>query len=381
MSDAPPDPGSRRPDGRDAVDANGRTSVSVPGKLILMGEHAVVYHRPALVAAVDLRLRVTLADRETEGVHIRLPQVGVDEHVSWGTVLEYARHSREKWREFSRHPSSSAFQEVRGVDPAHVVKIALGEAASAFGESTIRPLDVEVASEIPIGAGFGSSASTGVGVVAAYLAHCGFSSDPQTIDRLALDVERRQHGLPSGVDHATVLRGGITWARKNPSGAVFMEPVVAVSTLRSRMRVYDTGTPSDSTGAVVSAVRGRLDAMPAEAERILDRMEDATRAFRQQLTQRTEEPEAVVEMIREVQRCLERLGVVPEPVAELVRRIEEHGGAAKISGAGALKGPGAGCLLVYHREPGAVRQWPFLEAVRRHELHLGAEGLRGEIPG
>jgi len=380
MSDLRPDFGPARSEGRDAVDANGRTAVSVPGKLILMGEHAVVYHRPALVAAVDLRLRVTLADREDDGVHVRLPQVGVDERVSWGDVLAYARRAREAWRDFSRHPTSQGFRAVRGEDPAHVVKVALGEAAAACGEASIRPLDVAIESDIPIGAGFGSSASTGVGVVAAYLAHCGFESDPQTIDRVALDVERRQHGLPSGVDHATVLRGGITWARKNPSGAVFMEPVVAVSTLRSRMRVYDTGTPEQSTGAVVSAVRDRLDAMPVEAERILDRMEDATRAFRQQLTQRREEPDAVVEMIREVQRCLERLGVVPEPVTEIVRRIEAEGGAAKISGAGALSGSGAGCLLVYHPEPGVVRHWPCLDGLRRHDLRFGAEGLRGEIP-
>jgi mevalonate kinase len=380
MSPLSPDAGRRGSDRSGALDGNGRTSVSVPGKLILMGEHAVVYHRPALVAAVGLRLRVTLADREADGIGLDLPQLHIHEQLDWGEILSYARRCRERWNEFAREPTSRKFRAVAGEDRTHVVKIALGEAALGCGEESIRPLDVRIDSDIPIGAGFGSSASTGVGIVAAYLAHCGFASDTQTIDRLALDVERRQHGLPSGVDHATVLRGGITWAQRNPSGAVFMEPVVAVSTLRSRLRVFDTGTPTESTGTVVSAVRDRLDAMPSEGDRILDRMEDATRAFRAQLTQRREEPEAVVEMIREVHRCLDRLGVVPAAVGELVRRIEGEGGAAKISGAGALTGPGAGCLLVYHPEPGKVRTWTFLEGSRRFELRFGAEGLRGEIP-
>lgn len=380
MSGMPGDEGSRSSTGPGANETNGRTSVSVPGKLILMGEHSVVYHRPALVAAVGLRLRVTMGDRDDEGVRLRLPQLGVDEHRSWGEILAYARRCRERWRDFARHPSSAGFREVAGQDRTHVVLVALGEAAMAGGEASIRPLEVRVDSDIPIGAGFGSSASTGVGIVAAYLAHCGFASDPQTIDRVALEVERRQHGLPSGVDHATVLRGGITWARRNAAGAVFLEPVVAVSTLRSRLRVYDTGTPTESTGSVVSAVGDRLRAMPVESERILDRMEDATQAFREQLTQRREDPAVVVEIVREFHRCLDRLGVVPEPVSEIVRQIESEGGAAKISGAGALTGPGAGCLIVYHPEPGTVRTWPFLSHLRRHDLRLGAEGLRGEIP-
>src|SRR5579863_4365513 len=64
--------------------------------------------------------------------------------------------------------------------------------------------------------------------------------------------------------------------------------------------------------------------------------------------------------IREHQACLEALGVVPAPVRALVRQIEAAGGAAKVSGAGSLAGPGAGSLLVYHEDPRAVAAWEFL---------------------
>lgn len=363
--------------------ATGTTAVSVPGKLILMGEHAVVYDRPAVVAAVNVRLRVTLSapdDLPAGHVRLGLPGIGVEQVVSWDAIRRYAADARASWREFSRQPSADRFRPVRGTDPAHVPKIALGEASLSAGDESSPAMEVRIDSEIPIGAGFGSSASTAVGVVAGYLAHAGYPSDPQTIDRVALEVERRQHGLPSGVDHATVLRGGLIWAHRNPSGAVFMEPIVPVSTLRSRLRVFDTGTPREATGEVVAEVRERIGRARDGAGAVLDRMEDATRAFRHQHTVREEEPRAVLDTMREYQRCLVQLGVVPPAVREVVSQVERDGGAAKISGAGALTGDGAGCLLVYHPDPARIDTWEYLAPFDRVDVSFGAEGLRGELP-
>ena len=75
--------------------------------------------------------------------------------------------------------------------------------------------------------------------------------------------------------------------------------------------------------------------------------------------------------------------MVPEPVRETVRRIERHGGAAKISGAGALTGHGAGALLVYHPDDQPAG-WDLLGdpgdfgELEPLDLSLGAEGVRRE---
>jgi len=284
---------------------------------------------------------------------------------------------------------------VRGEDPAHVVKVALGETLITPGEEgeksdgsvgsvgsvrfLIAPgLDLRVDSQLPIGSGFGSSAATAVGVIAGCLAFLGQPLDPLRIEGLALEVERRQHGLPSGVDSATVLFGGLLWARKLPAGGLETERLATSSPLLQRLRVYDTGTPPEPTGAVVAAVRGRRDQDPAGHERLLDRIEAATRAFRSQLERPAEDAALVVELIRECQACLEELGVVPEAVRSVVRRVEAEGGAAKVSGAGSLTGPGAGSLLVYDLEPERIASWPFLRSYSFHPILLGAEGLRRE---
>jgi mevalonate kinase len=341
-----------------------------------MGEHAVVYGRPALVAAIDRRLTVRISPRQDGAVRLDLPGLDHVEETCWESVLAYALSTRESWDAYSREPAPERFRAVRGEDPAHVVKVALGEAARDL--HSLPGCDLRVDSQLPIGSGFGSSAATAVGVIAGCLAFLGEPLDPLRIEGLALEVERRQHGLPSGVDSATVLFGGLLWARKLPAGGLETERLAPVSPLLQRLRVYDTGTPPEPTGAVVAAVRGRRDQDPAGHERLLDRIEAATRAFRAQLERPAEDPALVVELIRECQACLEEMGVVPESVRSVIRRVEAEGGAAKVSGAGSLAGPGAGSLLVYHLEPERIVTWPFLRSYSFHPILLGADGLRRE---
>jgi mevalonate kinase len=360
-------------------------AVSTPGKLILMGEHAVVYGRPALIAAIDLRLTARFSARaETGGaVQLDLPGLGHAEDVSWDALRAYARAARELWEGYAREPAAQGFRVLRGDDPAHVVKVALGETGEALAAegAPLQPLRLRIDSELPIGSGFGSSAATSVAVIAGCLLAHGRAADPERVERLALEVERRQHGFPSGVDGATVLHGGLLWARRLPAAGLERERFAARSPLLGRLRVYDTGTPADPTGAVVAAVRELRDRDPAGVERLLDRMEAATRAFRSELESPREDPVRTLHLIREHEACLEDLGVVPGEVRAVVRRIEEEGGAAKISGAGSLRGPGAGSLLVYDPDPGRISGWPFLRPFPFYPVHLGAPGFREEASG
>ncbi|HYU34214.1 MAG TPA: hypothetical protein VEW48_18830 [Thermoanaerobaculia bacterium] len=357
--------------------------VSAPGKLILMGEHAAVYGRPALVAAIDLRLTARLSPLPPENageVRLDLPGLGHLETTSWTDLRAYAGAARERWARYSESPAPAAFQEVRGKDPAHVVKIALGEAADSLGPDWREGACLRIESGLPIGSGFGSSAAAATAIVAALLAFAAPEEriDEERIARLALEVERRQHGLPSGVDGATVLQGGVLWARRLPSGEVESERVAVRSSLLHLLRVYDTGTPAEPTGAVVAAVRALRERDPGRHERTLDRMEAATRALRGALEHDGGDPDQPLHLIREHEACLEDLGVVPGEVRDLVRRVEAEGGAAKISGAGSLSGPGAGSLLVYHPDPERVARWAFLRPFPFHPVHLGAPGFRRE---
>ena len=348
------------------------TTAVAPAKLILMGEHAVVYERPALVAAIDLWLRVTITPRQADGVELQLAELNHRTTTDWASICAYADAVRDRWQRYVEDPTPAAFDRMRGSDPAHLVKVALGEAERQCSAAGRPSMNVTVHTQQPIGAGFGSSAAVAVAVVRAYLAAQNVTLGDEALHELVLDIERRQHGTPSGVDPATVRRGGLVWA-EHADDRLDYQSVRARSPVLDAFRVLHTGTPDASTGTVVDAVRARREDDPAAFRTRLDRMEAATRDLRDVVAREEAAPDETVRAVRRGEAELEALGVVPEPVQRIVRAVEAKGGAAKISGAGALSGTKAGPLLVYHPAPDADLEEE-LGPLSELNVQLGAEG-------
>jgi mevalonate kinase len=344
-------------------------AVSAPGKLILMGEHGAVYGLPALTAALDLRVRAELAAGAGRGVEMELPDLGVHARCDWQEIGEYTSRARERWRSFE---GGAPFE--RDEDPAAVVKAALGEAAAGLRLETLPPVRLRIRSELPVGAGFGSSAAVAVTVIAGFLVWRGANHDQRQVGRLALEVERRQHGRPSGIDHGTVMRGGVQWAGRDGGGDLLLRPMAAPTDLLAAFQIYDSGAPAEGTGTVVAAVASSRQADPARFDELLTRMRTATAGFGEALE--GDDRDGIAPAIREFERCLEEIGVVPRPIRRVVRRLERAGGAAKISGAGALSGDSAGCLLVY--APSLAPPGPVPAGWRRIDCAMGGPGLRVE---
>jgi len=356
---------------------NRKALVSVPGKLILMGEHAAVYGQPALVAAIDPRARVE-ARLLRDGLQIELADFDLRLETSWDEARARADRSREAWRRYADQPTPERFSEVGSGTPADLAVVALGELAAVLAENHLPPMAIRVASSLPIGSGFGSSASIAVAILGAVLTLLRGSADLQVIDDLALEVERRQHGLPSGVDHKTVLYGGVVMAERRQDDSLQVTRLETRSTLLERLQVFQTGQPAETTGEVVAAVRRRRDSDTEIIERLFERMGKGVQRFRDQLVLADTGATEVNELFREYERCLEELGVVPQGVRETIREVEAEGGSSKISGAGALTGTAAGCLLVHWPAGEDTEKVRGLHGFDRQAVELGTEGLRVE---
>ncbi|MEO1370147.1 MAG: hypothetical protein AAFX50_23435, partial [Acidobacteriota bacterium] len=120
---------------------------------------------------------------------------------------------------------------------------------------------------------------------------------------------------------------------------------------------------------------------PGAFEAGLDRAADATRQLRGELESPADRQSGALDgitlSVRTVAAWLAGLGVVPESVRGAISQVEAAGGAAKISGAGSLRGPGAGSVLIYHPEAATAErllaEQPGLEPMT---LRLGAGGAR-----
>jgi mevalonate kinase len=192
------------------------------GKIILLGEHAVVHGYPALAAALDRG--VTIAPVATPaGGPLRL------ELRVWNVAV--------------------------AADDDHPVARSLAAVADALGAGR-PPLSLIGDAQIPPGAGLGSSAALAVAVARAVLTHLQRPVELAALTRAAGASEALVHGRPSGVDVALAIAGGVGVFRRS-TGLV---PLTGVPPLR--VLVGPSGAPR-STAAMIDRVAeatgGRTD--------------------------------------------------------------------------------------------------------------------------
>lgn len=295
-----------------------------PGKIILSGEHAVVYGSPALALAVDRHMRIHYRPD-------RLPRL------SWHTQERTHVLGLDKLASLRRRLDNHFERYLRGElpitrilqKPAELAFYAV-DMARVLSGLEVRPQgSLSIDSDIPIGAGMGSSAA----LIAALLKLFGHFDDRDELIRQVRHCERLQHGRGSIIDAAAVCSGGAVRVQ----GEQVESLALPEQGLADGFYWLFTGTPASSTGACVDQVRRNFADSPIWGE-----FHDVTEAFESALMQ----GENLLEPIRANHRLLTRIGVVPAPLQRLAEQVEQAGGAAKVCGAGAVSGDQGGLMLL-----------------------------------
>jgi mevalonate kinase len=341
---------------------------SAPGKIILMGEHAALHGCPVIASSLGLYCNVRVHPRHDGQIKLRLPDLSIQRVYDPLQLADYTLQVRQAWKHYVSDPTSRTFAQVKGQDLDHVVKCSIGEILLRLAPQDWRGFSLRVRSQIPAEAGFGSSGALAVTLVAALLRLFRLPAMDNPVQCLAQTIERYVHGQSSGIDHNTSLHGSVVERRSNGEGGFNLTPwpIENLSVLHG-LQLYHTGAARESTGQVVAATRHRL---AGKGNPLLASMCRNTERFCSLLQQTRPMPETLKAVLRDYEADLEKRGVVPAAVAEVIRAIERAGGAAKICGAGALCGESAGALLVV-----GTPALPELARYRRIDAALGVSGL------
>lgn len=273
------------------------TVAYAPGKVILLGEHAVVYGRPAIAVPVT---EVQAQARVEAGA------------VGQGTVILATDLARQV-----------LLREVTDDDPlARIVRSTL----AAIKRERDPDLTITVTSTVPIARGMGSGAAVSTAIVRALAQHFKQWLPSRAISELVYQTEVLHHGTPSGIDNTVVAFEKPIYFVRDRGWEVFW---VGTPFL---LAIADTGIKS-STKEVVGDLRRRYEAEPDRYNLLFEGVEQVVRAARSAIEQGR--PEALGNLMNENHVLLQDLGVSCPELDRLVVAAQEGGAlGAKLSGAG-----------------------------------------------
>lgn len=212
-------------------------SATAPGKIILFGEHAVVYGRPAIAVPLSQLKATAVVSPGTEpGIRLIAPDLG---------------------------------QNIMLTDapPDDPIAAVIRQVQTAVNRP-LPDLTMTVSSQIPVASGLGSGAAITAAVIRALAGFLGVGhlATNAWVSALTYEVEKIHHGTPSGIDNTVVAYEMPVYFIRQTSGN-HLEPFTVAQPLH--LLVADTGVRS-STRAAVGDVRRQWQAAPEKFEAIFD---------------------------------------------------------------------------------------------------------------
>jgi mevalonate kinase len=270
---------------------------SAPAKVILFGEHAVVYGRPAIAVPVTAVWASARIQPSSAGTGCTLVARDLDETVALATAP-------------ADHPL------------ALITRLALDE----LGLPPDPDWRIEVWSAIPVASGLGSGAAISTALVRAIFAQAGQPAHPEAVSRLVYRSEELHHGTPSGIDNTVI-------AYEQPVWFVRGEPIQTFTLAHALpLVIADSGIPSP-TKETVGDVRRAREADPHTYEAIFDEIGEIVTEARTALEEGNLARLGPL-MARNQQR-LAQIGVSSPELERLIQAALAAGAmGAKLSGGG-----------------------------------------------
>ncbi len=324
-------------------------TVSAPGKLMLLGEHAVVYGRPCLVTAVDQRMSVTIELTDQPIFELEAPEVQITNYKKQITNLGTGNI-----------PKGAQFVEL-------AVKNYLTSLRGAERRSNLSGIKVSTKSEFSSQFGFGSSSASTVCVIAALSKLTNQSLSNKELFDLSYKTVLDIQGKGSGFDVAAAIFGGTL---HYITGGKLIEPVNIPSL---PLIIGYTGVKAD-TVTLVNQVSDLAQKYPEIVEDIYDQILLLVEIAKVGLEKN--HLEEVGQVMNINQGLLSALGVSSDKLETMIYAARNAGAyGAKLSGAG-----GGDCMIALAppSKISAVKKAIEKAGGQILEVETNAEGVRIE---
>jgi len=272
------------------------TKSSAPGKIILFGEHAVVYGRPALAVPVNqVRAEVEVSDSSRAGIWIDAPAVKL--HAELNTLP-------------SDHPIAAVIHNFLFLSRL----------------SRFPDLEIKISSTIPVASGLGSGAAVTIALTRALASHLNYAMTDEELNAFAYEIEKLHHGTPSGIDNTVVTYARPVYFVKGQPLELFKagKPFTIV--------IADTGVSAPTKESVGDVRRLWIDDR-SRWETVFDKIGEISFTARRAIE--AGRPELLGELMDENHSLLQKLTVSLPELDQLVEAARKAGAlGAKLSGGG-----------------------------------------------
>lgn len=321
-----------------------RIRVSAPGKLMLFGEHAVVYGYPCIVTAVDQRMRVLVEASAGEKLKIKAPGVGLSDY-----SLEVSKLDRRQ-------------------DLPKGARFVVMAVYNFFNKFNVKSgLKIRTESEFSSEFGFGSSSAVTVAVTKALAELFNLKVDNKQLFELSYRTVLDVQGVGSGFDLAAAIWGGTLWFIGGG------KTIVPLQKKELPIVIGYTGIKAD-TPTLVKQVAEKNGKYPEMIGRIFETIAYIVKEAKTALERK--DWLKLGDLMNFNQGLLDTLGVNTGKLSTLTYAAREAGAlGAKLSGAG-----GGDCMLALVLEENKKRAERAIKETGGQVLRVknSAEGVRLE---
>jgi mevalonate kinase len=304
---------------------------NAPAKLILAGEHAVIYGSPVITTRLNWRTACNFALSQQNQLiltnQVQITWTAASLHAHWQTLTE--RH--QAWQTDSSKPLLQALAD-------------LPLAVFAWWQQhyPLPSLSCQIHSNIPIGQGLGSSASLIVALLRGLSALTATTLPHDDYQQAATQLENLAHGKSSGLDVAAILTSDRTSWQAGKATALPYFPLQGY--------LINTGKAHSTTADCVGYVRQHQQ----NNKQLWQDFSQTTLGLQTALIQQT--GDEIKNALSGIHHNLCQIGVVPQRVQAFAKTAQDQcGWAGKLCGAGSIAGDGGGFFwLLADCEPKAL---------------------------